>query len=207
MTGAVHTDSVFSEWRGVSDAAIGRSFSARAVSLPVALVSGVMSAPSRATPAPTIVDGGLTQSGDLLLVVRLGDQRYALPCAAVRRILPMAAPTPFPGAPSGVIGVLAFGGQLLLVIDPRPRLLLATTTPHPQQHLVVLRATTTFLLWVDRAETVEFVAPAALIAIANTAVDVLASQLARLGGESVPVLAPQAFDPGALLRCAAGGGR
>ena len=139
-----------------------------------------------------------------MLFVRLGDQRYALPCDAVQRILPMAAPTIFPGAPAGVIGVLAFGGQLLPIIDPRPRLLLATATPHPQQHLVLLRATTTFLLWVDRAETVQLVPTAALIDVATADTASLAPQLARLSGESIPVLAPQAFDPGPLLRRAAG---
>lgn len=173
----------------------------------MALVRGVMSAPLPTTLAPATAVGPTTHSGELLLFVRLGDQRYALPCAAVQRVLPMAAPTPFPGAPSGVIGVLAYGGQLLPVIDPRPRLLLAPTTPHPQQHLVMLCATTTFLLWVDRAETVELAAPTTLIAIVNTVADLLAPQLVRRGGESIPVLAPQEFDPGALLRCVAGGGR
>jgi len=173
----------------------------------VALMSGVTSAAPRSALPATADNGVAAPGGGLLLFVRLGEQRYALPCAAVQRILPMAAPTPFPGAPAGVCGVLAFGGQLLPVIDPRPRLLLATTTPHPQQHLVVVRATTTFLLWVDRAEAVEFVAPAALIAIANTDTAALALQLARLGGESIPVLAPQAFDPGALLHRAAGSER
>jgi len=195
---------VFSEWRKVGQGAIDR---AEAASFPGALVSGVASAVTRSAPSPAAAVGAAAPSGGLLLVVRLGDRRYALPCDAVQRILPMAAPTLFPGAPAGVIGVLAFGGQLLPVIDPRPRLLLATVTPLPQQHLVALRATTTFLLWVDRAETVEFVAPVALIDIANTDEDAIALQLARLGGESIPVLSPQAFDPGALLRLATRGGR
>ncbi len=194
---------MFSEWRKVDEGAIDR---AEAASFPGALVSGVASAVTRSAPSPAAAVGA-APSGGLLLFVRLGDRRYALPCDAVQRILPMAAPTLFPGAPAGVIGVLAFGGQLLPVIDPRPRLLLATVTPHPQQHLVALRATTTFLLWVDRAETVEFVAPVALIDIANTDEDAIALQLARLGGESIPVLSPQAFDPGALLGQAARGGR
>jgi purine-binding chemotaxis protein CheW len=150
-------------------------------------------------------DDAVTVSGGLLLLVRLGERRYALPCAAVQRILPMAAPTPFPGAPAGVSGVLAFSGQLLPVIDPRPRLLLATSAPHPQQHLVVLHATTTFLLWVDRAETVEVVAPGTMTAIANADTDALAPHLMRLGGTPIPVLAPQAFDPGPFLRVAGGG--
>lgn len=195
---------MFSEWRKVDEGAIDH---AEAASFPGMLVSGVASAVTRSAPSPAAAVGVAAPSGGLLLFVRLGDRRYALPCDAVQRILPMAAPTLFPGAPVGVIGVLAFGGQLLPVIDPRPRLLLATVTPHPQQHLVALRATTTFLLWVDRAETVEFVAPVALIDVANTDEDAIALQLARLGGESIPVLSPQAFDPGALLRQAAKGGR
>ena len=172
----------------------------------MAMVSGVTSAPARSLRAATAVSGTVDPHGGLLLFVRLGDQQYALPCDAVQRILPMAAPTPFPGAPAGVSGVLAFAGQLLPVIDPRPRLLLDAVAPHPQQHLIMLRATTIFLLWVDRAETVELVEPAALVDIASDATDPLAQHLARLGGESIPVLVPQAFDPGAFLR-AAGGGR
>lgn len=193
-----------SEWRRVDEGAIDR---AEAASFPGALVSGVASAAKRSASSPAAAVGAAAPGGGLLLFVRLGEQRYALPCDAVQRILPMAAPTLFPGAPAGVIGVLAFGGHLLPVIDPRPRLLLATVAPHPRQHLVALRATTTFLLWVDRAETVEFVAPAALIDIADADTEPLAPQLARLGGEAIPVLSPQAFDPGALLRRAAGGGR
>ena len=187
----------------VGDDAIER---VQRAAFPVAMVSGVTSASARPLPPATAIGGTVDPRGGLLLFVRLGDQRYALPCDAVQRILPMAAPTVFPGAPAGVIGVLAFAGQLLPVIDPRPRLLLNTVAPHPQQHLIVLRATTIFLLWVDRAETVEFVAPAALVDIASDATDPLARHLARLGGESIPVLIPQAFDPGAFLR-AAGGGR
>lgn len=169
-------------------------------------MSGVTGAPTRSAPAIAAA-GPAALRGGLLLFVRLGEQRYALPGDAVQRILPMAAPTLFPGAPDGVVGVLAFGGQLMPIIDPRPRLLLVTLSPHPQQHLVLLRATTTFLLWIDRAESVELLAPAALIEIANADADALTPQLARLGGEAIPVLAPLAFDPGPLMRRSAGGGR
>src|SRR5437588_12158832 len=80
-----------------------------------------------------------------VLVGRIGHQRFALPAGAVERILPMAALTPLAGAPPGVAGLLNLRGDVLAVIDPRPRLGLATPPHKPEQHLVLASAATRFL--------------------------------------------------------------
>jgi purine-binding chemotaxis protein CheW len=55
-------------------------------------------------------------------------QTFALPAANVVQVLRMAAPTPVPGAPSFVRGLLNVRGLLLPVIDVRVRL---GSTPRP----------------------------------------------------------------------------
>jgi chemotaxis signal transduction protein len=146
--------------------------------------------------------GGSNTNTQLLLIVRVGSQRYALPAAAVERILPMAALTPLPGAPRDVAGLLNLHGEILPVVDPRPHLAgvalansagsagSAPAEPDTSQHLVVVVAQTRYLLWVDAAEQV--FAPSAL----STA------GVVRLGDAVVPVLFPESLDPGPLLATA-----
>jgi purine-binding chemotaxis protein CheW len=135
----------------------------------------------------------------LIVVVRIGERRFGLPADAVRRIVPMAALTPLPDAPAGIAGFLAFGGEPLPVVDPRAQLGIPPTVPQPSQHLVALGSTSRFLLWVDRAEAVGAL-PSQDLAAVDAAAGGLAQQLARLGDEYLPVLSPDALDPGPLLR-------
>src|SRR5882724_2470846 len=58
----------------------------------------------------------------LLVVGRIGSQRYAWPAAAVERVLPMAAVTRVADLPPSVAGLLDVHGDTLAVVDPRPRL-------------------------------------------------------------------------------------
>ena len=110
----------------------------------------------------------------------------------------MAAPTPLPGAPHGVAGLLALGRDLMPIVDPRPLLGLYPVEPHPEQHLIVIDAGTDFLLWVDRAESVEAVPSGAITTVESA--DSLAPRLARLRDEHIPILAPTTLDPGPFLR-------
>lgn len=162
------------------------------------------SVPQRATANDAPADDSLAET--IILVVRIGDQPFALPATPIRRIVPMAALTPLPGAPFGVAGVLAIGGDLLPVVDPRPLLGLPPTLPRPDQHLIAIDATTHYLLWVDRAESVETLLPGAIATI-DTAGDQLAPQIARLADDHLPILSPFALDPGPLLRRDAGARR
>lgn len=145
----------------------------------------------------------------LLLVVRLVGSGYALPATAVERILPMAAITPLPDAPPHVVGVLNVGGTILPVVDPRPRLCLpGPPAPRgPDQHLVLVCAGTRYLLWVDRAERTVLAAVLAVID-SGTAVGAVTAGVAQIDGAILPVLSPQALDPGLVFRAPpAEGGR
>ena len=63
----------------------------------------------------------MNPAGQALLVFQLETQRDALHLAAVRRVLPMMAIEPLPGAPPVVSGVIAVAGQVLPVLDARRR--------------------------------------------------------------------------------------
>jgi chemotaxis signal transduction protein len=138
-------------------------------------------------PAAALAATGATESlpAVSLLVVQLADRRFALSGAAVERVLPMAELTPLPEPPPGIAGLLSVGGALLAVVDPRPRLGLATPPIHPDQHLVLVAASTRYLLWVDRVEALL----AAPIEELPDVGDGQRRQVARLGGEAVPLLA------------------
>jgi purine-binding chemotaxis protein CheW len=135
----------------------------------------------------------------LLLIVRIGSQLFALPARAVERILPMAAPIPLPEAPNGVVGLLNIQGTVVPVLDPRPALGQITPPIHPAQHLVLVSCQNRYLLWVDRVEQIleadarhDDPAPVG----GNRR---LVALIAQIAGETIPVLSPEALDPGALL--------
>lgn len=140
----------------------------------------------------------------LLLIARIGDRRFALPAAAIVRVVPMAALTPWPEAPPGIAGVLAFQGAVLPVVDPRPRLGLPRTSERPDQHLVAIAAQTSYLLWVDRAEAIIAVPVADQVTTQGDEANRLALQLARVADEFLPLLSPAALDPGPVLQSGAG---
>lgn len=58
---------------------------------------------------------------DSLLVLALGEGRYALPLRAVDRVVRMAAITPLPKAPDAVLGVINLQGRVIPVINMRRR--------------------------------------------------------------------------------------
>lgn len=64
--------------------------------------------------------------------------RFAAPLTAVRRVVASAMPTPLPGAPALVAGVLNIGGDIVVVIDFGQRLGLPPSAITPAQHIVVL---------------------------------------------------------------------
>jgi purine-binding chemotaxis protein CheW len=135
---------------------------------------------------------------DLLLIVRVGDRRFAIPAAGIVRILAMAALIPVPDAPPGIAGALAFQGAVLLAVDPRPRLGLPDAAPRPDQILIVIEARTRYLLWVDRAEATVSASATSRTSLPGDTVDALAPQLVRVADEHLPVLSPEVLDPGPL---------
>ena len=51
------------------------------------------------------------------LLVRLGDERYALPVEAVREVAPVGELTRVPGAPDAVLGVRNLRGQVVPILE------------------------------------------------------------------------------------------
>lgn len=61
------------------------------------------------------------KESDSLLVLILGDQRYALPLPAIDRVMRMVAITPLPKAPDIVLGVVNVQGRVIPVINMHRR--------------------------------------------------------------------------------------
>jgi purine-binding chemotaxis protein CheW len=118
----------------------------------------------------------------------LGSSRYALDAARVERALRMVALVPVPDAAHGVAGLVDVHGELLPVVDPRPRLGLPAATPHPDQHLLIVRAATRFALWVDAVERVDAVDETGSTGGRET-------RIARVAGQVVPLLPLDTLAP------------
>jgi purine-binding chemotaxis protein CheW len=90
-----------------------------------------------------------------LVVFRLDAQRYALPIAAVERIVRAVEVTPLPSAPSIVLGVIDIEGRLLPVLDVRRRFRLPEREiTMTDQFLIARTARRAVVLVVDEAQSV-----------------------------------------------------
>src|SRR5690242_8056137 len=69
----------------------------------------------------------------------LAGQSYAVPLGDVREIVRPEAPTPVPGAPAGVLGIISLRGSIITVLDGCLRLDLDAGNAGPDQRLVVLQ--------------------------------------------------------------------
>lgn len=67
----------------------------------------------------------------------LAGQRYAVPLADVREIIRPEPPTPVPGAPGEVLGIINLRGNIVTVLDGCARLGLTATGNTPNQRLVI----------------------------------------------------------------------
>ena len=133
-------------------------------------------------------------NGGAVLLVRLGEGSFGLPLAAVERVLPMAAILPLPDTGSGLLGMLNLHGEILPVVDPRPRLGLPSPRVAPEQRLVKMRANVPFLLWVDGvAEVIE--EANALSSVPAQHANPIVPRVMRLGDAMIPMLGPAALEP------------
>jgi purine-binding chemotaxis protein CheW len=90
-----------------------------------------------------------------LVVFRMDEQRYALPLAAVTRIIRAVEVTPLPGAPPVVLGVINMGGDVLPVLNMRRRFRLPEQEISPaDQFLLAQTARRAVALAVNEAEGV-----------------------------------------------------
>ena len=78
------------------------------------------------------------EPGTQHLVVAIGDQRVAVPVAAVREVVPPGAITRVPGTPQALPGVRAVRGGILSLADAAALLGLRPGRPGHEQHVVVL---------------------------------------------------------------------
>jgi purine-binding chemotaxis protein CheW len=73
------------------------------------------------------------------LVVRAADELYGLPGAAVREVVRWRTPTPVPGAPPVIPGIVGQRGVVLPVVDLRLALGLVAAPPDRAARLVVVQ--------------------------------------------------------------------
>jgi purine-binding chemotaxis protein CheW len=138
-----------------------------------------------------------TSVSDAVLLVCLADRRFGLPLATVERVMPMALVLPLAQSHQDLIGVLNLRGEILPVINPRPRLGLATPAMHADQRLVLVSGTERFLLWVDAIEDV-LPAADAQSTVPSQVASPLIPRVIRLGDEMVPILALSALEHRAI---------
>jgi purine-binding chemotaxis protein CheW len=106
--------------------------------------------PSAAAPSPPVLAGSATW-----VVFSLDAGRYALPLAAVERIVRAVEVTHLPAAPRVVLGAIDVQGRVLPVFDVRRRFGLPQRDIHPADQFVIARsAHRTVVLAVDAAEGV-----------------------------------------------------
>jgi purine-binding chemotaxis protein CheW len=126
-----------------------------------------------------------------LLTCTVGSMLVAVPTAAVQRILRMAALSPAPNPMPGVVGLLNIAGEVVPVVDPRPVLGVPPAQVAPGQFLVLMAATSRYLLWVD---TIGRIVDAPLLPSPSSGGQTM-DFMAQLEGRVVPILDPDALDP------------
>jgi purine-binding chemotaxis protein CheW len=98
-----------------------------------------------------------------LVVFRLDSQRYAMPLAAVERIVRAVEVTALPQAPEIVLGVIDVEGRILPVLNIRRKVSLADREITPaDQFLLARTARRTVVLVIDEALGVVELLPAAI---------------------------------------------
>jgi chemotaxis signal transduction protein len=91
-------------------------------------------------------------------------------------------------------------GDVMPVVDPRPRLGLATPQVSPEHRMVLVRGGKPFLLWVDGVDEVVRLNADELASVPAQQSSPVVARVLRLGDSLVPLLAPTALEPRAALR-------
>lgn len=74
-----------------------------------------------------------------LLVFTVGDIRFAIPAILLDHVVRMVAITPVPEAPSGIIGIINYHGDILPVFSLRIFFSLPLTSPNLSDFLLITR--------------------------------------------------------------------
>ena len=131
---------------------------------------------------------GFKNDSRTLVVCRLGGQRYALDLDTVVRIIRAAAPTPVPGTPGFVLGLVNMAGQLVPVISLRRCLGLPECSIKPEDHFVIVRTTRFNLaLVVDEVERLSVVDAAQTVAVEGSLLgeDCRVQGLVKINGDII----------------------
>jgi purine-binding chemotaxis protein CheW len=95
----------------------------------------------------------VSSSGLEVVVFELADRRFAVPADSVQEVLRAVLPTPLPGAPAVVEGVVNLRGEIVPLFELRRRFRLPPREVDPGDHLILARAgERRVLLRVDRVE-------------------------------------------------------
>lgn len=139
----------------------------------------------------------MAERPESLLVLRHGRGRVGLDLGAVREVVRMLQPSPLPGAPPGIVGVINLRGETIPVLDLESRLPANASRPGIDHHLVVTNtspvAIAIAVTHVDDLESVP--AEAWREAEAFLPQGVAVKGVGRIGDELVPVI-----DVDALLK-------
>jgi chemotaxis signal transduction protein len=112
----------------------------------------------------------------------------------------MAYIAALPDTGDGLMGVLNLHGEVLPVVDPRPRIGMPSPKVGAEHRLVLLRANTAFLVWVDEVEEVVSIRPEEMSTVPAQQLSPVVPRVLRLGDAIVPMLAPPALEPRGSLR-------
>jgi purine-binding chemotaxis protein CheW len=95
----------------------------------------------------------VSSSGLEVVVFEIAQRRFGVPAGDVQGVLRAVLPTPLPGAPAVVEGVVNLRGRVVPQFDLRRRFRLPLRGVEPSDHLIVARAAgRSVLLRVDRVE-------------------------------------------------------
>lgn len=127
------------------------------------------------------------------LVFRIEDRRLAIPVSQVRRIYRAVSLTPLPGAPPDIEGVVDIHGEMVPVLDLRPRLGLAPRPLQPGDRLLLtVPLPRPLALRVDATEDLHDLVPLPLQET-GLATDPAPGGLARLPDGLVLILDPDRY--------------
>ena len=99
-----------------------------------------------ADPSPTFAPTSTPPEGESAhLVVRVGPELYALAGTCVREVTRWRTPTPVPGAPALIPGIISQRGVIIPIVDLRLILSLPATPPERSTRLVIVQHETTDL--------------------------------------------------------------
>lgn len=79
-------------------------------------------------------------ASELVLRFALGDEQYAVPATATREVIRFESVARLPAVHPAILGLVNVRGRLLVCLDLRPLLGLATTPPQAAMHLLIVSA-------------------------------------------------------------------